>query len=202
MASVGKYQPVRQLLVEVDGALEVAAGQEGRLQVAVAPLHQSLGLRVPWPALDHLHHQRTAEGGELLAQDRVPSLPAPHPRLVVPDQGSGHRPQLAEQPPVPSNQIACLAAGQHSRHHPPRVDQHHDQDRHHTQHPRAQRDPLGREPQVALRQLSWLIGRPRRRVGRQIHPTQLTHSLLEHGQAARPADALGDHRRRHVRRLP
>src|SRR5262249_18038114 len=49
----------------------------------------------------------------------------------------------------------------------------------------------------ALRDVPGLVGRARRRVWRQVGRAQLGHPSLQHGDPTRPADPLGDHRRRH-----
>jgi len=47
------------------------------------------------------------------------------------------------------------------------------------------------EPQIALRDVSGLIGRARRRIWRQVCRAQLGDPLLQHGDAACPTDPLG-----------
>ncbi|MDQ0940334.1 hypothetical protein QFZ67_002039 [Streptomyces sp. V1I1] len=65
----------------------------------------------------------------------------------------------------------------------------------------AERDLGRREPQVALGQLAGFIDRPRRRIDGPIGGPQFTDPVLEHGQAPVPAQAFGDHCRRHLRPL-
>lgn len=102
---------------------------------------------------------------------------------------------------MPRNQVPRLPARQHPGHQPSRVAQHHHQHRQQASHAGPERDPLGREPQVALRQLPWDVTRPRRWILWPVLRAQLPHPPLEHRQPPHPADPLRDYCRRHVRRL-
>ena len=67
--------------------------------------------------------------------------------------------------------------------------------------PSPERDIHRWEPQIALRQLARPVVNPRRRVHWNELRAQLPDTLLENSERARPADPLGDHRRRHLRPL-
>ncbi|WP_232838114.1 hypothetical protein [Streptomyces atratus] len=58
--AVGDLKPRDQLHVEAGRGGEHPAGHERRLQVAVGPLDQTLGLRVAGPAQDHLARQQAS----------------------------------------------------------------------------------------------------------------------------------------------
>lgn len=94
---------------------------------------------------------------------------------------------------------AARPGGQHPRGDPPRVAGDHDQHRRPPDLAEAQRDVRGREPQVALADLARLIDGPRGRIRGPTGRPQIPDPVLEHGQAAVPADPLRDHRRRHLR---
>ena len=63
-----------------------------------------------------------------------------------------------------------------------------------------ERDPHGREPQVALRRITRQPRQPVRRVDRPMLQTQPPDVVPEPRDRPRPTDPLGDHRGRHVRR--
>jgi hypothetical protein len=65
--------------------------------------------------------------------------------------------------------------------------------------PEPDRNGDRREPEIALSQLARIVGRPARRVRRQVSRPQLPHPVLQNGQPPLPPDPLRDHRRRHRR---
>ena len=93
------------------GPGEPPAGQERGLQIAVGPLDQALGFRVPRPALDHRDPQRPPEPVHRLSQHRLPGPPLPDRELVIPDQSPRDGTQAADQGPVPGQQISPAPAG-------------------------------------------------------------------------------------------
>jgi len=105
----------------------------------------------------------------------------------------------------PGQDVPGLAGRDHHRVRHPRVPARHRQHRQHqlparlTAGPNRDRDR--REPQIALSELAGGVLHPIGRVGREEQRSQLTHPVLEDGQRTRPADPLGDHRRRHSREL-
>ena len=74
----------------------------------------------------------------------------------------------------------------------------------HRQHRRSGRGRRGivvvGEPQIPLAQLARLVLGAPEGLGHLVGRAQLGHPLTQHRDPPRPADPLGDHRRRHVRR--
>jgi hypothetical protein len=121
--------PVGALAVEVRRPGEDPTWQEAGLQVAVAPLDHTLGLRVRRPALDRTDSQSADERGELGGQLRAGRVPGPDRGLVVPDQHPRERPEALQQKPMPSEQIRALPGGDHHGRQPTWVTRDHDQHR-------------------------------------------------------------------------
>ena len=190
-------QPVSDLGVEVGGAGEDPAGQEGRFEVAVAAFDQALELRVAGRGEVEADTQRAGERGGLGrgfagAADR--GFPIPHQR-------SRHAPPLGEDVPHAGQDVAGLAGTDHHRTGVAGVAAGHGQHRQDPFGAVADGDGCGGEPQVALGEFAGLVGDP---VGGvrwlEVRP-QDADAVLEDRHGVAPTDAFGDHRRRHRRVL-
>ena len=188
---VDQRQPVGELGVEVGRAGE-ACGRAGTR----SPGSRWPARPAPWPP------DRPARQISTL----VPSVPrnawpaavssadaaAPRPTAPSPSQTStrGTAPSPASSCHQPANRSSAARDGISTRRQPAGVAAHHDQHRQLRRRaglaePDRQRDR--REPQVALGDLPGHIGRPRRRVRRQIHRPQLAHPVLEHRHRPAPS---------------
>ena len=96
--------------------------------------------------------------------------------------------------------VGRLLRADHAGQRPPRVARHPDQHRQHRRLAVPDRDVVVGEPQVPLAQLARLVLGAPERLRHLIRRAQLGHPLAQHRDPPRPADPLGDHRRRHVRR--
>ena len=137
-----------------------------------------------------------------LGQGRLTPASLADRGLAVPHQHPRHRPQLVDELPPAGEQVLGHPRGEQPGGQPAGIAGHHHQHRQPGRRaglaePHRQRDR--REPQVTLGHLTGRIGRPRRRVRRQVHRPELPHPVLEHRQSPGPADPLGDHRGRHRR---
>ena len=176
-AAVGQREPPGELGVEVLGSGEGAAGQEGGLQVVVEPLDHPLGLRVG--RLADVDPARPAPRGTPGSPRSARLRRARHrPTAPSPSQTSnrGTAPRFAKQLPPAGIEVLGLPGRHQHRGHPTGVAADHGQ---HRQLPRgpglaeADRQLDVGEPEVALGNLSGLIGGPRRRVRRQVDRPQL-----------------------------
>ena len=193
-------EPVAELGVEVVAVSEAAAGQEARLQVAVDPLHASLAFRVALGQHHRTHPQRALQAQVVGGVDQRAAPPHRDRRLTVIDPHPGHRPQLDEQTQMAAQHVGRLLRADHRGQDPPRVARHPDQHRQPGRLAVPDRDVVVGEPQVPLRQLARpVLGAPER-LRQPIGRAQLGHPVAQHRHPPRPADPLGDHRRRHVRR--
>ena len=200
---VGSSQELGQLRVEVRRRGEAAPRQKRALQIVVEPFHQALGLRVGRLADDHLRAQRAAERLTLRGQLGPAGPPPAHRALPVPHQHPRRRAQLGNHPPPAGIQILSAPRRHQHRGGEPGVTAHHGQ------HRQQLRRPGLAEPDRQLdvgNQKSHCatspggIGRPARRVRRQIHRPQLRHPAAQRINRIRPADPLSNHRRRHPRK--
>jgi len=141
--------------------------------------------------------QRAAELGDA----RSKTAPPADRGLVVPDQAARHSAELFDQQPHAQQQVGGLTGRHHHSGHEPRVSSHDHQHRQQCGGAILERDPFGREPQVALRRITRRPRQPVSRVlGAMLGP-QPDDVLAEPRRRTRPADPLGEHRRRHVREL-
>jgi hypothetical protein len=133
-----------------------------------------------------------------------PRPPPPDRTFAVPDQGAWYRTECVDQPPPAGGQVVGAAGRDQNRRQPARVAGHHRQHRklhRGTRLPEPHRNRRRWKPQVALRDIPGLIGRPARRVRRQVGRPQLADTFLEHRHPTCPSDPLGDHRSRHGRHI-
>ena len=197
LTGIGPGQPVAELGIEVRRRGERPPGHERCLEVAVAPLDEAFGLRVVRAQLHDLRRQRAGE----CAHPGSETAAAADAGLVVPDQPAWHPAELLDQLPGPEQQVFGLAGRQHPPGDEPRVRR--DDDQHREQRRRAvfQRDPPGREPQVALPGITGGPDQPVGRIGPPVVRPQRADIVAEPGDRPGPAGPLGDHRRRHLRML-
>ena len=186
VALVDQRQPVGQLGVEVRRASE-ACGRAGTR----SPDSRWPARPAPWPPDRPDRRSRpwrpAPHGRRAAASVRTVWPPAAlaDRALPVPHQHPRHRPSPAMSCHQPANRSSAAREGMQPGGQPAGIAGHHHQHR----QPVAVRvwpNPTGRviagEPQVALGHLPSRIGRPRRRVRRQIHRPQLPHPVLEHRQ--------------------
>jgi len=88
--SIGLYQPIRQLSVEIGGRGKAASGQERGLEIPVHPLDDALGFRVIGR---QLYDPGGRHPGERHHTRDEPAM-ASDAGFVVPQQSSRHRTQL------------------------------------------------------------------------------------------------------------
>ena len=112
----------------------------------------------------------------------------------------GTRPKRWISSHIP-NSRSSVRRRQHPPGDEPRVRSNHDQHRQQRGRSVLQRDPLRREPQIALRRVTRLPDQPVSRVRRAIVRPQRAHVVPEPCNRPGPADPFGDHRRRHLRVL-
>jgi len=194
---VRAQQPLVQLLVEVPWRGEQAARQERGLQVAVVPLDQTLelwvsGRREPDPGREGAG-ERSCWGGH---------FPRPTDRgFPVPDQRLRHSADAVDQGPHARQDVPGLPGRDHHGGQEPGEAAGHDQ---HWQAPLLAGPDrhlgLG-EPQIALGNLAGLVGHPVDRVDPDVLGPDQREPFPQGRQRVRPADPLGDHRRRHPRPL-
>ena len=164
-------------------------------------LDQALGFRIAGFADQHLGGQDAAKCMACRGEFGLACPPPPDRAFAVPHQNPWHGTQHRKM--LPPAGIEVFSARSGSTPLMPTVN---------TRRPsstpagpwrygpgRTQPAPPHRETKVALRDLTGNIGRARRRIRRQVHRSQLPHPLTECSDRIRPADPLGDHRRRHPR---
>ena len=200
---VRSAQPAGELAVEVGDVVEAAAGQEARLEVAVGPLDEALGLGVARGAQLTPDAERAPERLELAgrglggpgATGRC-SPPGPTPRCGA---RAPNWPSTCRMPPNtswagPGGIIQPAMQPGEARHaddHPQLVGL-----------AEPERDLDVGLPQIPLGQLARPIARcaGTDRAARTTGAAPRTRSLQDRHPAL-PADPLGDHRRRHRREL-
>ena len=200
-ALVRPPQPPNELAIEVGDALEAAAGQEAGLQIAVGPLDQALGLRVRWGAQAHAHAEGAPERLELAGQHLAGVPPLADAALLVPHRATRHRADLGED---------LQHAGEHvmpdpARDHPGAGQAREPRDRHDDPQlvglAEPHRDRHIRLPQVPLGQLTRTVVGALARVRWDEQRPQFGHPVAQDRDPPVPADALCDHRCRHLREL-
>ena len=193
-------QPVAQLGVEVVTPGEAPAGHEARLQIAVGPFHDPFAFGVALGQHDRAHAQRPLQTQVVMGVDQLPAPAHRDGRLAVIDTHAGHRPQLDQQTEMAAEHVGRLLGADHAGQDPARVARHPDEHRQHRRLAVSHRDRIVGEPQVPLAELAGLVLGAAERLGHLIGRPQLGHPLAQHRDPPGPADPLGDHRRRHVRR--
>ena len=123
------------------------------------------------------------------------------PGLVVPQQSARDPTEPLDQRPHPQQQIRGLAGRQHLTAGEPRVRSSDHQHRQQRVGAVLERDPLRREPQVALRRVARRPHQPISRIRSTMLRSQTGDVLSEPRRRTLPADPLSEHRRRHVREL-
>ena len=201
-ALVRPSQPPGELGVEVGDGLEAAARQEARLEVAVGPFDQPLRFGVAALAQLSTDAERAAERLELSGEHLLAATPLADRALLVPHHPPRQRPELSEHLEMAAEHVMGLAG----RDHPPA-----DQPGEATDpgdHPQLGGLPVPERdlniglPQIELGQLTREVVRPLARIRWHEQRAQLAHPVAQHPDRVRPADPLGDHRRRHRRKLP
>ena len=167
------------------------------------PFDQALGLGIAGFADQHLRAQRPAERLAFRGQLGLPCPPPPDRALAVPDQHPRHRTQRRKMLPPPGIQVLGGAGRDQHRRRPPRISADHRQHRQLRSAVRTCPNPTGtstsgnQKSHWAISPATYVVraaGSGGRYTGRSS-----AHPFTERPDRMRPADPLGDHRRRHPR---